>query len=264
MSHRLTRRSFVHLPAAGLVALLPSTLAAQPHRAWTRPRRLAPASGPGAGEGSRRRLAPRPRPRARTGRAAAGAGACGGRLGLRRLGNGARRRRAHRPARDRRVPAGQRRASRRCSRRPCSVSSTSCARWSRLGPGIQGTLGPHGITLLAHARTGGAGLRRGRARTWRAVGGADVRQRHPPLAPADRDAVVGRYTLRSGPARPLRRRRPQRISSASSGRAPTGGTSSTTPATWCSSRRRALGEDRLRARRPARSRASPSPTRRWW
>lgn len=65
-------------------------------------------------------------------------------------------------------------------------------------PGIQRTLGPHGITLMAHARAGGPDaavvvqyLER--------VGDADVRPRTEPLAPADRDALVGRYTFGPGP-----------------------------------------------------------------
>ena len=42
------------------------------------------------------------------------------------------------------------------------------------------------------------------------VGGADVRTTTQPLAPADRDAVVGRYVFGAGPRDRLRRRRAQR------------------------------------------------------
>lgn len=61
-------------------------------------------------------------------------------------------------------------------------------------PGIQRTLGPHGIPLLAHARAGG--LAAEPVVTFlEAVGGADVRTPTQPLEPADRDAVVGRYSF---------------------------------------------------------------------
>ena len=72
-------------------------------------------------------------------------------------------------------------------------------------PGVQGMLGPHGITLLAHARTGGADAA-AVVQYLEGVGGADVRTPTQPLAPADRDAVVGQVPLRPRPARPLRRR----------------------------------------------------------
>ena len=65
-------------------------------------------------------------------------------------------------------------------------------------PGIQGTHGPHGITLLAHAKAGGPGS--AAVVTYlESVGGADVPTPTQPLPPADRDAVVGRYTFGPGP-----------------------------------------------------------------
>jgi hypothetical protein len=65
-------------------------------------------------------------------------------------------------------------------------------------PGIQKTPGPHGITLLSHARAGGAGA--AAVVTYlESVGGADTRPPTAALAPADRDAVVGRYTFGRGP-----------------------------------------------------------------
>ncbi len=63
-------------------------------------------------------------------------------------------------------------------------------------PGIQRTLGPHGITLLAHARTGGAAAV---VAYLEGVGGADVRLPTQPLAAADRDAVVGKFVFGPGP-----------------------------------------------------------------
>ena len=65
-------------------------------------------------------------------------------------------------------------------------------------PGIQGTLGPHGIPLLAHARAGGAEAA-AVVSYLEGIGGADVRTTTQPLAPADRDAVVGRYVFGAGP-----------------------------------------------------------------
>lgn len=65
-------------------------------------------------------------------------------------------------------------------------------------PGIQKTPGPHGIPLLAHARSGGPGAAAVVAYL-ESVGGADVRPATVPLTPADRDAVVGRYTFGPGP-----------------------------------------------------------------
>ncbi len=65
-------------------------------------------------------------------------------------------------------------------------------------PGIQRTPGPHGIPLLAHARAGGAGSAAVLAYLEQ-LGGADVRPTTQPLATADRDAVVGKYTFGAGP-----------------------------------------------------------------
>lgn len=65
-------------------------------------------------------------------------------------------------------------------------------------PGVQGTPGPHGIPLLSHARAGGPAA--AAVVTYlESVGGGDVRPPTAPLAPADRDAVVGRYTFGPGP-----------------------------------------------------------------
>ncbi len=64
-------------------------------------------------------------------------------------------------------------------------------------PGIQRTLGPHGITLMAHARAGGAGA--AAVVTYlESVGDADRRLASQPLDHADRDAVVGEYAFGPG------------------------------------------------------------------
>lgn len=64
-------------------------------------------------------------------------------------------------------------------------------------PGVQGTLGPHGIPLLLHARAGGPDASAVVAYL-ESVGGADVRPPSQPLDNADRDAVIGRYAFGSG------------------------------------------------------------------
>ncbi len=66
-------------------------------------------------------------------------------------------------------------------------------------PGIQRTRGPHGITLMAHARAGGdraAAV----AAFLETLGDADVAYPAEPLADADRDAVAGTYAFGSGSA----------------------------------------------------------------
>jgi hypothetical protein len=65
-------------------------------------------------------------------------------------------------------------------------------------PGIQRTLGPHGITLMAHARAGGADAAPV-VEYLKGVGDADVPAPTQPIAPADRDALAGRYVYGSGP-----------------------------------------------------------------
>lgn len=65
-------------------------------------------------------------------------------------------------------------------------------------PGVQRTLGPHSITLLSHARAGGADAA-AVLHYLQSVGGADQGPALAPLMPADRDAVVGRYDFGPGP-----------------------------------------------------------------
>jgi len=61
-------------------------------------------------------------------------------------------------------------------------------------PGIQRTLGPHGITLMAHARAGGPGSA-DVVKYLESVGDADRRPAGQPLATGDREAVVGEYAF---------------------------------------------------------------------
>lgn len=70
--------------------------------------------------------------------------------------------------------------------------------WVETVPGIQKTLGPHGITLLAHAKSGGKDAAAVVAYL-EGAGGADTRPPTADLSAADRDAVVGRYSFGPGP-----------------------------------------------------------------
>ncbi|MEZ5418544.1 MAG: hypothetical protein R2708_14540 [Vicinamibacterales bacterium] len=65
-------------------------------------------------------------------------------------------------------------------------------------PGIQKTLGPHAIPLAAHARAGGPAAAEV-LKYLQTVGDADLRPTTAPLAPSERDAVVGRYDFGTGP-----------------------------------------------------------------
>lgn len=65
-------------------------------------------------------------------------------------------------------------------------------------PGIQKTHGPHGITLMAHARAGGPDAAPV-VEYLKVIGDADVPTATQPLAPADRDALVGKYVYGAGP-----------------------------------------------------------------
>jgi hypothetical protein len=65
-------------------------------------------------------------------------------------------------------------------------------------PGIQKVLGPHHITLMAHARAGGAAAE-GVAKFLESVGDADRRLPTEALDAADRDGVIGRYVFGPGP-----------------------------------------------------------------
>ena len=65
-------------------------------------------------------------------------------------------------------------------------------------PGVQRNLGPHGLTLMWHARQGGTDAD-AVVRYLTALGDADVPPPTSPLALPDRDALVGTYTYGSGP-----------------------------------------------------------------
>lgn len=65
-------------------------------------------------------------------------------------------------------------------------------------PGIQQTLGPHGITLMAHARAGGPDAA-AVVQYLAGLGNADTPTPTQPLDAADRDALVGRYVYGPGP-----------------------------------------------------------------
>lgn len=64
-------------------------------------------------------------------------------------------------------------------------------------PGIQRTLGPHGITLMAHAKAGGPDAS-AVVQYLASLGDADAPTPTQPLAPADRDELVGRYVYGPG------------------------------------------------------------------
>ena len=65
-------------------------------------------------------------------------------------------------------------------------------------PGLQRTLGPHGITLMSHARAGGNDAA-AVVEYLQGLGDADTRTPTEPLAPADRDAIIGKYVYGPGP-----------------------------------------------------------------
>jgi hypothetical protein len=65
-------------------------------------------------------------------------------------------------------------------------------------PGVQRARGPHGLSLMAHARAGGPEAEPV-ARYLAALGDADLPLGAAPLASADRDALVGRYVFGTGP-----------------------------------------------------------------
>jgi hypothetical protein len=64
-------------------------------------------------------------------------------------------------------------------------------------PGIQRNHGPHGITLLAHARAGRTAAEPV-LRFLESIGGADSPAPTQPLDIADRDALPGRYSFGTG------------------------------------------------------------------
>jgi hypothetical protein len=65
-------------------------------------------------------------------------------------------------------------------------------------PGIQRMLGPHGITLMSHAKAGGPGAA-AVVQYLAALGDADTPVPVQPLPPAERDMLVGKYVYGPGP-----------------------------------------------------------------
>jgi hypothetical protein len=65
-------------------------------------------------------------------------------------------------------------------------------------PGVQRNLGPHGLTLMWHAKQGGADAA-AVVQYLTAVGDADVPPATLPLAVPERDALAGKYSYGSGP-----------------------------------------------------------------
>ncbi len=65
-------------------------------------------------------------------------------------------------------------------------------------PGVQRNLGPHGLTLMWHAKQGGPDAA-SVVQYLTAVGDADVPPATLPLANPERDALVGKYTYGPGP-----------------------------------------------------------------
>ena len=65
-------------------------------------------------------------------------------------------------------------------------------------PGIQRTLGPHGITLLSHAKAGGPDAA-AVVQYLASLGDADTPTATQPLTPEDRDSLVGKYVYGPGP-----------------------------------------------------------------
>jgi hypothetical protein len=65
-------------------------------------------------------------------------------------------------------------------------------------PGIQKTYGPHGITLMSHARAGGADSAPV-VEYLKGLGDADIPLPSASISPAERDALVGKYVYGTGP-----------------------------------------------------------------
>jgi hypothetical protein len=69
--------------------------------------------------------------------------------------------------------------------------------WIESVPGVQRNRGPHGITLLAHARNGGPGAAEV-LKYLELLGDADPRYTDQPLSDADQAAVIGEYAFGPG------------------------------------------------------------------
>ena len=69
--------------------------------------------------------------------------------------------------------------------------------WIEAVPGVQRNRGPHGITLLAHARNGGPGAAEV-LKYLESLGDADPRYTDAPLTEADHAVLAGEYSYGSG------------------------------------------------------------------
>ena len=69
--------------------------------------------------------------------------------------------------------------------------------WIESVPGVQRNRGPHGITLLAHARSGGAGAA-DVLKYLESLGDADPRYTDLPVGEADQAAIAGEYAFGTG------------------------------------------------------------------
>ena len=69
--------------------------------------------------------------------------------------------------------------------------------WIEAMPGIQRTRGPHGITLVAHARAGGAASA-DVLKYLESLGDADPRYTDQPLTDAEFSAIAGEYAFGAG------------------------------------------------------------------
>jgi hypothetical protein len=69
--------------------------------------------------------------------------------------------------------------------------------WIEATPGVQRNRGPHGITLLAHARSGGPGAENV-LKYLESLGDADPRYTDLPLTDADHEVIAGEYAFGPG------------------------------------------------------------------
>jgi hypothetical protein len=75
--------------------------------------------------------------------------------------------------------------------------------WIESVPGVQRNRGPHGITLLAHAKAGGAGAA-DVLKYLESLGDADPRYTDLPVPEADQAAIEGEYAFGPGPTERLK------------------------------------------------------------
>jgi hypothetical protein len=71
--------------------------------------------------------------------------------------------------------------------------------WIEAAPGLQRTRGPHGLTMMVHARAGGAG-NSAMVKYLESLGDADPGYPDLPLTDAEQAAIAGEYSFGPGPA----------------------------------------------------------------